>query len=177
MPAWRPRDIKIQFERARRNGWDAHFAHAAHDYDFTVSVLMAVASRETNMQNIVGDGGHGYGIMQIDDRSFPDWCHSGIWKDVHAAILKGAQVLDSKREAIRAGQGKRLRVGDKSYVGAQIASNADLLRISLASYNSGGWAYYYYSTNANHDPDSKTTEHNYSADTLAREAEFGQLGA
>lgn len=36
---------------------------------------MAIASRETNMHNVVGDGGHGYGIMQIDDRNFPE----GLW--------------------------------------------------------------------------------------------------
>jgi hypothetical protein len=41
-------------------------------------ILMAIASRETNMRNIIGDGGHGYGIMQIDDRSFPEWCNSGL---------------------------------------------------------------------------------------------------
>ncbi len=70
---------------------------------------MAIASRETNMRNIVGDGGHGYGIMQIDDRSYPDWCHSGLWKDATAGIQKGASVLDAKRETIRDGQGRKRR--------------------------------------------------------------------
>ena len=67
--------------------------------------FVAIASRETNMRNIIGDGGHGYGIMQIDDRSFPEWTNSGLWKDVSAAIQKGALVLHSKQQTIRNGQG------------------------------------------------------------------------
>jgi hypothetical protein len=33
-------------------------------------LLFAVASRETNMRNILGDGGHGVGIFQRDDRAW-----------------------------------------------------------------------------------------------------------
>lgn len=33
-----------------------------------VALLKALMSRETNMQNIVGDGGHGRGGWQLDDR-------------------------------------------------------------------------------------------------------------
>src|ERR1044071_6978708 len=111
MPNWNENDIKKQFQRAKDNGWIAQFKKQATDYQFSPELLMAIASRETNMRNIMGDGGHGYGIMQIDDRSFPDWCHSGLWNDANAGIMKGALVLDSKREQIRAGQGRTLRRG------------------------------------------------------------------
>src|SRR5690242_12091466 len=43
---------------------------------------MGIASRESKVRNIIGDGGDGYDIMQIDDRSFPECCHSGLWKNV-----------------------------------------------------------------------------------------------
>jgi hypothetical protein len=33
-----------------------------------VALLEALASRETNMKNIIGDGGHGRGMFQADDR-------------------------------------------------------------------------------------------------------------
>jgi hypothetical protein len=48
-----------------------------------VALAQAVASRETGMRNIAGDGGHGRGIVQIDDRFHGDWlgsvrgCRSG----------------------------------------------------------------------------------------------------
>lgn len=173
MANWTARDIRIQHKYASDHNWIEIFAKAATDYGFSVSLLMAVASRETNMRNIIGDHGRGYGIMQIDVGSFADWCHSGQWKDIHSAILKGTQVLDMKREQIRLGQGTKLKVGGHAYVGKRIDSEADLLRIALAAYNSGGWAYYNFSTNG--DPDKTTTGRDYSADTLAREREFASL--
>src|SRR6478752_8426300 len=78
MANWTENDLKRQFERAKKNGWIKTFKSAAATYQFPPEVLMAIASRETNMRNIIGDGGHGYGLMQIDDRSFPEWCNSGF---------------------------------------------------------------------------------------------------
>ncbi|PZM07953.1 hypothetical protein CPY51_29780 [Rhizobium tubonense] len=122
------------------------------------------------MQSIIGDHGHGYGVMQIDVGSFPDWCHSGQWKNVEAGVLKGAQVLDMKRDAIRLSQGQRISVGGRSFTGKAITNDADLIRVAVAAYNSGTWAYYNFSTNG--DPDKTTTGHDYSADTLARQQAF-----
>src|SRR6476469_5413996 len=68
MANWTENDLKRQFERAKKNGWIKTFKSAAATYQFPPEVLMAIASRETNMRNIIGDGGHGYGLMQIDDR-------------------------------------------------------------------------------------------------------------
>lgn len=170
MPNWTPNDLAKQLQRAKTNGWVAMFKKSAADYQFPTEILMAIASRETNMRNIIGDGGHGYGIMQIDDRSFPDWCHSGLWKDVSSGIQKGALVLDSKREAIRKGQGKTLKIGGLSFVGKANLTPSELLRTSIAAYNAGLWAYYGLSKKG--DPDFRTTGHDYSADTLKRAAYF-----
>jgi hypothetical protein len=169
MPAWNQHDLTIQFNRAKTNNWLDSFTKAATTYTFPIEILLGVASRETNMNNIIGDGGHGYGIMQIDDRSFPEWCQSGQWKNVDAAIDKGAFVLDLKRQQVIDGQGKDLEVGGVSFHGASDIDPHDLLRISLAAYNSGLWAYYSFSQGL--DPDARTTGHDYSADTLKR-AEF-----
>jgi hypothetical protein len=68
MANWTKHDLVKQFERAKKNGWIKFFKSAAARYQFAPEILI---SRETNMRNIIGDGGHGYGIMQIDDRSFP----------------------------------------------------------------------------------------------------------
>lgn len=169
---WNPNDIQNQFQRAVNNNWIAAFRKAAADYHFPAEVLMGIASRETNMQSIVGDGGHGYGMMQIDDRSFPDWCHSGAWRDVGACIQKGALVLDSKREQIRSGQGKTLSIGGESFQGKSNLSDDDLLRMAISAYNCGLWAYYNFSTDR--DIDRFSTGHDYSADTLKRVALFRQ---
>src|SRR5262245_19061644 len=173
MPNWTPNDIKNQFKRAKDNGWIVQFKKSASDYQFSPELLLALASRETNMRNIIGDGGHGYGIMQIDDRSFGDWCHSGLWKDATAGIQKGALVLDSKRETIRNGQGKALKVGGGSFVGKDNLSPSDLLRTAVAAYNAGMWAYYGLSKSGN--PDLRTTGKDYSSDTLARAKIFADL--
>lgn len=173
MPDWTTKDLTREFGTARRNGWIAAFDAAAKDYLFPVELLVAIASRETNMRSIVGDGGHGYGLMQIDDRSYPDWCHSGGWKDVAGCIQKGALVLDGKREQIRNGQGMTLKVGGTSFRGQDNLSDDDLLRVAVAAYNSGLWAYACLSRD--HDPDLKTTHRNYSSDTLARAAVFRDL--
>lgn len=44
--------------------WDIEEQH-----NFPYGLLMAVGSRETNLQDIVGDNGHGHGVFQLDDRS------------------------------------------------------------------------------------------------------------
>jgi hypothetical protein len=170
MANWTEHDLVKQFERAKKNGWIKFFKSAAARYQFAPEILMAIASRETNMRNIIGDGGHGYGIMQIDDRSFPEWCNSGLWKDVHAGIQKGALVLHSKQETIRSGQGKSLRVGGKPFVGKANISKDDLLRTAIAAYNSGLWAYYNLTKYG--DPDRRTTGRDYSEDVAKRSQIF-----
>lgn len=169
MPAWNNNDLTIQFNRAKAHNWLAAFQNAASTYNFPIEVLLGVASRETNMNNIIGDGGHGYGIMQIDDRSFEEWCHSGAWQDVSAAIDKGSFVLSQKRQQTADGQGQSLKVGGLAFVGAPNLVPFDLLRISLSAYNSGLWAYYSFTQGL--DPDARSTGHDYGADTLKR-AEF-----
>jgi hypothetical protein len=175
MPNWTRADLQRQFRTATTKGWVPAFQGAAHDYAFPVELLMGIASRETNMRNIVGDGGHGYGLMQIDDRSFPDFCHSGQWQNALACIHKGALVLDGKREQIRNGQGLNLKIEGKSFRGQDNLSGPDLTRIAVAAYNSGLWAYYSFSTSGDHNPDLRTTHRDYSADVLQRTVMFRDL--
>ena len=63
--------------------------------------------------------------------------NSGLWKDVNAAIQKGALVLHSKQQTIQNGQGKRLKVGSTPFVGRVHFSKDELLRTAVAAYNSG----------------------------------------
>src|SRR6185312_2217418 len=59
--------LLTQLNRTRARGWLPFFNEAATQFSFPVALLLAIASRESNVQNILGDGGHGRGIMQIDD--------------------------------------------------------------------------------------------------------------
>jgi hypothetical protein len=173
MPDWNPNDIRNQFKRAQDNDWLDAFSQAAAKYGFTTDVLLAIASRETNMRSILGDGGHGHGIMQIDDRSFPEWCQSGAWQNVPECIDKGASVLAAKRQAIQNGQGQQITVSHTTFTGKDNLTDDELLRTSIAAYNAGMWAYWGLSTSGN--PDERTTQGDYSEDTLDRAEVFRNL--
>lgn len=43
-------------------------ADVANAHGLPPCLLHAVGSRETNLRNVVGDGGHGHGVFQLDDR-------------------------------------------------------------------------------------------------------------
>ncbi len=46
-----------------------------------------------------GDGGHGRGLMQIDDRAWPEWCAARgsdgepLWKDPRENVRQGCRVI------------------------------------------------------------------------------------
>jgi hypothetical protein len=62
------------------------------DHHLPVGLLLAVGSRETNLTNEVGDGGHGHGVWQLDNRShvIPD----GFDADVKAQATTAATMLE-----------------------------------------------------------------------------------
>lgn len=154
-----PRSALVQqFNRARANGWIEFFAEGAQRFNWPTALLMAIASRETNMRNILGDGGHGHGIMQIDDRSFPDFTSSGRWRVPRLNILKGAEVLSGKRQ----------------FLSRRGVAGETLMRASVAAYN-GGEGRVIRAITRGLSVDSVTTQRNYSADVLARAAVFREL--
>ena len=60
--------LKRQIDAARASKLFDHLAIAASMNDLPLAFVLAVASRETNIRNISGDGGHGRGVIQIDIR-------------------------------------------------------------------------------------------------------------
>jgi hypothetical protein len=59
--------------------------------DWMAWVLAAIDSRESNFglaldADGLGDGGHGHGEIQIDDRSHGTFCASGQWRDLAASL-------------------------------------------------------------------------------------------
>jgi hypothetical protein len=84
-----PRDLASEYVRAKA-AWP--FITEVNDsHGLPRCLLHAVGSRETNLRNVVGDGGHGHGVFQLDDR----WHQipPGFDQDVHAQAEKAAQML------------------------------------------------------------------------------------
>jgi hypothetical protein len=169
-------EIEIEFARAKANGWIPMFQDAGKSFGFTPGLLMAIASRETNMQNIEGDfghdGPHGFGCMQIDIGTERQFCLSGGWKNVEATIHMGASILASKQVQIQKGQGVTLAIPGRTFVGAKL-SFAQINRTAVAAYNAGLLAYYAMTVHGN--PDLYTTQQNYSADVIAKMQVFSAL--
>ena len=157
MNEWTPAALKRQFDAAKQNGWLPFFEDAAKQYDLPVNILIAIGSRETNLKNIIGDKGHGFGVMQIDKRYYPEWCASGKWRDAKEGIRMGAFVLRSFRNSAE----------------KWLPGNYDRARAAIAAYNCGRRAFMNYLAHSN--PDIGTTGHDYSKDVLARAAVFQQL--
>ena len=134
---------------AQYRQWIPYVEAAARAYDLPPALIFAVMSRETNGRNVVGDGGHGRGLMQIDDRSWGSWLSAnGGGMDPASNIMKGAAILRA----------------NINYFGGNV-------RDGVAAYNCGPGNVSAALRNGL-SPDAYTTGHNYSADVLSRESMF-----
>ena len=150
-----PGQIVGSLVRARGEGLDAICLEAELNAGLPRGLLLAIASRETHCRDIVGDGGHGRGYFQIDDRS-------------HQAFLRKHGVLGGgvppAREA--AAYAAQLLLDNGAFGRRKGVKPVDLLKFSLSSYNAGaGNAIKGYVAG---DSDRKTAHGNYGADVLER---------
>ena len=79
-------DLQTELDRfgEHRTTIVAELAHNGAPDGIGPALLLALGSRETNIHNIVGDGGHGRGWLQIDDR------FHGLWLKTHPGIPSGS---------------------------------------------------------------------------------------
>lgn len=173
--------LKNQFQTVLQKGWLPYFQEASQKFNFPVELLLGLASRETNLEPrylvVPGDGGNGFGLLQIDRRSYPVWVQSGAWHDPRECILKGAEILQLKRQALVRREGQKIKVtahnGEARQFTMPPLSEPDLTTVAVAAYNSGDWAAYHYSKGRS--PDTGTTGGNYSADVLDKAERFAGL--
>lgn len=176
------RELERQFDRAKRNGWLPMCERAALAYDLNPALILAIASRETNLNprylEVPGDGGNGFGLTQADKRSYPDFVESGDWKDAAKCFQFTARKIFNERDSIILRQAEscraRFRNGEsREFIGANL-TDAEALRVAIAGYNCGLMtAYYHFSKGRS--ADTGTTQSNYSEDVLERAAIFQGL--
>ncbi len=111
----------------------------------------------------LGDNGHGHGLMQIDDRSFPEYCAGPEWKDPASNIEFGCRVLAGKRAYLRT------HLPDGSEL-----SDGELERAAVAAYNCGE-GNVRQAIERREDPDSRTAGRDYSRSVLAFAARYHEL--
>jgi hypothetical protein len=165
---------KLAAERtlARLERWKDIIIKQASAHGHDPAIVAAIISRETSAMDrwclpppkgILGDNGFGHGPMQIDKRSFPEWC--ALWAKgtltLEDGIKKGCEVLWQKQAAI-----KRL-IPD--------LRDALALRAAIAAYNCGEGNVRKAVRNQR-DLDAYTTGKNYSLDVLARAEVFRTKG-
>lgn len=145
---------RAQYDYCKELHWLSYFEDASKKYGFDVSLILAIGSRETNLRNILGDYGHGAGIMQVDIGTNRNFVVSGAWRNPQASIDTGCSILAEKLTLAKQ---------------AGIPENY-LIRVTVASYNCGGNAILAYHKREN--VDAYTTGHNYSTDVLSRQPIF-----
>jgi len=155
---WTEDNLRAQYNVAKQNGWVDLIKAAAEASGQPAEMLLGIASRETGFLwlrhpdgAILGDGGHGHGLMQIDDRSFPEFCRSAAWRDIAKNVAKGIEVLQGKEAFLR-------------HHGIE---EAMFPRAAVAAYNCGE-GNVLKAIRAGQDVDVHTAHGTYSADALAR---------
>ena len=105
-----------------------------------------------------GDRGHGHGLMQIDDRSFPEFCAGDDWKSPAQNIMFAARILDGKRRSI-------VRLCIRHQPSIELPQ-AELERAAVAAYNCGE-GNVFKSIVEGKDVDARTAHGDYSKTVLA----------
>ncbi len=135
--------------------WAPDILASSKKYGLSPAYVAAVMDRETGGVNERGDGGHGRGLMQIDDRSHGAWLasHDG-GMDPKSNIDYGCSILKSNLDTAK-GLGLK---GDAALKFAASAYNAGVggAEAGLRAGNS----------------DANTTGHNYGSDVLNRMKRF-----
>lgn len=81
------------------------FISAGEAHGINPFLLAAIAERESNYGAALdsdqkGDGGHGHGIMQIDDRTWNTWLIANSWRDPEVNIGKAGSILKDDLDSI-----------------------------------------------------------------------------
>lgn len=160
--------LVMQLDNIRHNGLLDLLKAAAEASGLPLSYVVAIASRETNCTNELGDlqGGqfHGVGILQgdIQHPEVKRWRDDGSWKsDPHIVINWCVALLAAGVKEVRAAWAGDIIGGDEVLKCAASGYNCGVER-ALAGDDAG-------------DSDLHTTGKDYGQDVMARKKVFDQL--
>lgn len=156
--AWSEADLRLQLRRTSGNWLLAKLKAGANEYHLDFAWVLAVASRETNCVNMSGDGGHGHGPMQLDDRSH--MIPAGWQQDPSEIIRLCCALLASYMVQVQ--QALPHLQGDQ------------ILKVTASAYNCGvGRAVE--GSRDHGDSDYHTTGQDYGMQVMARRKKFAEL--
>lgn len=116
----------------------------AQKHGIPYEIGLALPSRETHSHNSIGDNGHGFCWLQIDNRSHGEWLAAHDWQDPEQCFEYGFAILQSNLDRF----------------------DGDMFR-ALAAYNSGG-GNVNKALRSGDSAEARTAHHDYASDTLAR---------
>jgi hypothetical protein len=147
----------------------AELVHQGPPDGVGTALILAMASRETNIANIVGDGGHGRGWLQIDDRFHATWlkahagCKDGTWNAKFASALPPGRVPTLTASTLKAIE---LLHSNVAFAVSRQVPPSQRMRFAVAAYNAGAGGAI--SGFAGGNVDANTAHGDYSADVLSR---------
>jgi hypothetical protein len=155
-----------QLQGLRNTGFDQKLNQFADQHGLETPFFFAIASRETNCTNILGDfqhgEAHGVGIVQIDiqHKIALDARNSGSWKTNPDPLIDfGAQILQNN-----------IARAQEKFPDLEVPQQ---LKIASSGYNCGIERAVKGAQQG--DSDKFTTGHDYGRDVLARMAIFEEL--
>jgi hypothetical protein len=168
MPTPSKAQLQIQLDRLSSTDFGEMLTQFSQANDLPRSFFYAIASRETNCRNILGDirddGPHGVGIVQIDIQH-PIARHardSGSWKTNPVPLIEfGAKLLS-------------VDIVQVKHVLPTIGGN-DILKVAASGYNCGIARAIRAANTSSGDSDTYTTGKDYGKDVMARMVIFDQL--
>lgn len=156
MALWVSKQLEWQLNAARKNGLYIMLRDAAEFYSLPLSFVLAVASRETGIRNIAGDGGHGKGVIQIDDRFHAIARERDFRKEPAAFISYGVKMLKENAQWAK-----------------ERWPHYNMLKIAASAYNAGPGGAVYGVVRG--DSDLRTKGRDYGRDVMARAVVFERL--
>jgi hypothetical protein len=169
-------DAQVRALGHRRIDMVTDLAHEGEDDGIGPALVLALASRESNMRNIVGDGGHGRGWLQIDDRFHHDFlethrgCDSDSFIPNHPSAAPRGLAPSLTASTIYA---IGLLRSNMRFARSNGVPEQTVLRFAVAAYNAGaGGALKGFREG---DVDRHTTGRDYAKDVLGRKAAVARI--
>ena len=126
-------------------------------------LLVDISGTPDNPADDVGDHGHGHGLMQIDDRSYPEYILSGKWRDPFESFCMAGRILRDFRKVLT----RIITQAVQQELLTPVCLELQFIeRATVASYNCGP-GNVMKALAAHEDVDARTAGHNYSYCVLA----------